>query len=249
MSILNQLLVEPEARIIAFGGGKGRQALIRRFVVEQARRGKRGMIALTGIRKPPPAGALILARDMELLSDLMLRESAEQSFVYLARETEGPLIRGLLPEDLARLTRQLPTDYLVVDLGVHPEAALIDPRRVEEWAEQGRWGQLIYALDISVIDAPVETGVVENPEHFRREFPEAATLTRPVLMEYLTDTSRGMGSLFHQAWPALLFLSGVERAAEENLAITFARELAARGICHVAVGKPELNRCKRLRVS
>lgn len=246
MAMANLLFPDSPPRFIAFCGGPGRAAFIRKISEELVRQGHSVLIAATGNRALPVSGDILVGRDMALLLDQISKNLSRRPLHYLGRQINKGFLQGFSLKDLLALKKQSPCDYLLIELGGEDEHLFMSPRQARSWAAARFWDELVFYLDISLLDRPIGEDLVENWQQFRKDNSGSTTLSQQVLRKYLNDAKAGVIDLFSQKRPAMLFIGGVDLTSRENRAIGLARELGSAGIHNIAIGNAEQYSVKRL---
>ncbi|NOX35930.1 MAG: hypothetical protein GXO78_00160 [Calditrichaeota bacterium] len=239
------LVLDPRYRTFAFAGGKGRKYLIRKFAEELAR--EQQTVLITGLEsiKLPVAGSIVVGQDIPILMNQVERAFQNNPIVDAGKSLMDAMLEGFHLDELEAIQQQSPADYLLIELGGVQEKPILDTRFIKKWARTRIWDQLIFCMEIGVIDTELTQQSTEDLKRFSRNFD--STLSQETFLEYLLDESRGLGKLFRASWPALFLFTDVETTPLENRALAIAKELHQQGITHLALANLKENRIRKLR--
>ena len=246
MVVTNRILLHSEYRVLAFCGGKGRSALLRKVAEELAKHNKSVLISSSDHQKLPLKGDVVIGRSIPMVLDALKKEFSDRAIVHLGKALSGQQMTGFNLRELQRIKSKLPADYFLIELGGNIEKFIYDVDIIRRWSKSHIWNQLIYCMEVSRIGHPVEKRLVQNFSKFRQNYPNVSSFSQNLLVSYLTDANKGIRTIFEQNWPALLFINGVNITQRENRAITLSRELKLHGIEHIALGNLQANLIKKL---
>ena len=205
-----------------------------RLSEELVKQRKKVIISAATFPKLPVQGELFVSQNMEILLKLLQRELTTPSIIYAGKGIAGNSVNGFELDDLEFLKSHLPPDYvLLFDASDGESRGLCAREQVKTWVNHHAWHQLIYYFDISQIDHPLDKPLKSSLGTIRKKYGNTDTLTQEIFIEYLTNTRAGVGAMFRQPWPVLLFIGDVNETRRENRAIQLSRELQQKGVAHI----------------
>jgi hypothetical protein len=246
MVVTNRILLHPDYRVLAFCGGRGRSALIRKIADELARHNKKVLISSTDSQKLPLSGDVVIGRKLPILLNILSKEFKERPVIYAAKMLNRHKMWGFNLKELQMIKSNLPADYFLIELGSFGEKLLHNGNVIRTWSKSHIWNQLVFCLELSRVEEHIKKQPERYSAGFTKENAEAAFFPQNLLVNYLTDKHKGVRSIFEQTWPALLFFHGINMTPRENRAITLSRELLSRGIEHIALGNLQSNMIKKI---
>ncbi len=251
MSITQQLLLNPQAKIIGFTGGKGRNYLVNEFAEEFGRSGKKVVIGQLGKDLLPTSGRIVYSeKDDELLQKIE-KELEETSVVYAGRGVKDHFVSGITAQIASKIINSGKVDYLLLVVGSPEKVSVFSHKHIARLAKMDFLDQLIYCFQIDYIDRELDREVAENPEEFLKNFPDfesSRVFDQQLIVRYLTDAEQGALSLFTQQWPGILVFTDVNNPLLENRSINLARDLFIHKIENIYFANLRNNLIKKVSV-
>ncbi len=249
MAILQQLLVNPEAKVIGFTGGRGRDHIANEFASELNRSGKNVLISHLKYDLLPTTGHIVYHDDPDELITLIEDAFKSHSTVYAGRGMNGHLVQGIQNKAVKKILEQSSVDNLLLIAGKAEKASIFPQKYLSEILKMSFLEELIYVFELDLIDEPLDEQMVENPAEFLdlfagKERPDV--LTQQLIEDYFLDTGKGARKLFRNQYTSVLVFTDVNNALLENRAINLTRNLNAPEFEHIYMANLKENLVKKV---
>ncbi len=249
MRLIEDLLVSPKDRCLAFAGDQNRQYLIEWVAEELARLGKRVVVTHPRELLLPSTGHIVIERNFEALQKEFSRRLTDQTVIYLGKGISDNQVKGLSEKEIEKIKSFNQVDFLLVDVPGRTSSALLTREEIEQLANWEFIDNLVYCIALEQMDSEISEVRIRHPQELLEDFPSLfvdGILTQESFIRYLTDDQRGLMKLFRQCKHYVIILSIGEQLVMENRGISFARELSQFNLKPVYLANLRENLFKRI---
>ncbi len=236
MAIVQQLLINPAAKIIGFVGGKGRNYLANQLALELSRSGKKVIISSVGNEMLPTSGHIIHDKDENSLLERIGADSKIHSVIYGGLGVNDHFLEGINSKLARKIIRLEGIDFLLLFVETVQKISILNNKQIAHLSRSKLIEQLIYCFQLDLIDQAIDGDVVQDMDELFANFSkyrDRPTFSQQLICDYLVNKEKGAGNLFRQKWPASLVFTDVTNPLLENRAINLARDLFVSGIEYI----------------
>jgi len=228
MAVSQQLLLNPDFKVIGFTGGKGRNYLLNLLAAELVHTGKKVIISNIGKDVLAPSGHILYQKNESKLLKEIKKEISKHPLIYAGTELKDYMISGISYKVITELKSSSICDHLLLILGNEEKRTIFSKREISSISQMNFLDELVYCFQLDLIDQPLDTNIVSRPDELLKRFPKYKTrksLHQDLIINYLSDEKNGAVRLFQQKWPAFLIFTDINNVFLENRSINLTRDL------------------------
>ena len=236
MSLVKQLLLNEEFRVIGLLGGKGRNYLTNELAGELAREGKRVVITHLEAQMLPTSGKILFEKNKDNLLKKINTEIKKNPIIYTGLNLEEHLMVGIEPAMVKKIVGLENVDYVLLILGTNDKVSIFTKKQVSVYSKLSFLDQMIYCFQLDYIDGAFTGGFMADKKDFLKYFPKYQknqVVRHELIVDYLSDDENGINKLFHQTWPCILVFTDITNLLLENKVINLSRDLFSQNFTHL----------------